>query len=488
MEWEPDKRENTGRGPGLIASARIDELRERAEAGDKSCTYWYLWLLRKAGRIEPMRAFMEAGAYRAAEMVIAHYCRRRDLGELRALTQAGYEGAARELAWVARDLGEADVLRELAATGDSWAAYLLATLLADRGELAEIRAYLGGRDPSVRKLLVKALTERGEIDEAIEMARALPRDDEALPALLARRGAIDELRAGAAEGLHYYLRHLADLLVERGEIDELRSFTDSRAAQSRLARHYRETGNEAELVTLADTGSWHCEDELLKFYRERGDVEGLRRRTGRKARDALVETLADQGAVAELWELAREGHGHHRLGELLKERRDVDGLRELAAIEKYGSAKRTRLKLLDEEQLRAEGTKDAQDELAMRVVRRGDLTEMLAYDWPDTFGAPYAFVKVLVEHGMEDELRRRAADGFSGATTGLHDLLLDQGREDELLGDPAGEKALAWRMVNKRRFEDLLAWAERGSVVAGEALWDHLDPGDPNDEERLSWA
>jgi hypothetical protein len=33
VEWDPDKRENAGRGPSLIAQARIDELWEGVEAG-----------------------------------------------------------------------------------------------------------------------------------------------------------------------------------------------------------------------------------------------------------------------------------------------------------------------------------------------------------------------------------------------------------------------------------------------------------------------
>jgi hypothetical protein len=487
VERGPGKSENTGRGPSLIAQARIDELREGVEAGDRSCTYWYLWLLRLAGRIEPMRRLMEAGAYRAAEMVIGYHACRGDLAELRSLTEAGYEGAAHELAWAARRLGEADVLRELAATGDSWATYLLATVLGDRGELAEMRVYAG--HPDVGKLLVNLLIKRGEDDEAIEVARTLPRGHESLPALLARREAVDELRAGAAEGLRHYRANLADVLLRRGEVDEVRSFAEDSSVQSKLARHYRETGNEAELLAMADARTWRGEDELLQFYRERGAVDGLRRRAAasHKARDALIETLAEREAVDELWTLAREGHGQYRLAVLLGERRDLDGLRELATLDKYGSAERILLNLLDEDELRAEDTPRAHAELAMRAVRRGDLAELLAYDWPDHWEPRGAFVTLLVEHGLEDELRRRAAQGFAGARTGLHDLLINQGREQELLGDPGAEETLARRMVNTRRFADLLAWAEQGSTVAGKELWRHLDPGDPNDEERPDW-
>jgi hypothetical protein len=487
VEWDPDKGENTGCGPLLIAQARIDELWEGVEAGDRSCTYWYLWLLRLAGRIEPMRRLMEAGAYRAAEMVIAHHTRRRDLAELRSLTEAGYDGAAHQLAWVARNLGETDVLRELAATGDSWATYLLATVLGDRGELGEMRAYAG--HPDVGKLLVKLLIGRGEEDEAIEVARALPRGHESLPALLARREAVDELRAGAAEGLRHYRANLADVLLRRGEVDEVRSYADDSSVQSKLARYYRETGNETELLAMADAGTWRGEDELLQFYRERGAVDGLRRRAAasHKAREALIETLAEQEAVDELWELAREGHGQYRLAVLLGERRDLDGLRALAALDKYRSAERILLNLLDDDELRAEDTPRAHAELAMRAVRRGDLAELLAYDWPDHWEPRNAFVTLLVEHGMEDELRRRVAQDFPGARTGLHDLLINQGREEELLGDPGAEQTLARRMVDAGRFADLLAWAERGSTVAGNELWRYLDPGDPDDEERPDW-
>ena len=487
MEWDPDKRENTGRGPSLIAQARIDELWAGVEAGDRSCTYWYLWLLRLAGRIEPMRRLMEAGAYRGAEMVIGYHTVRGDLAELRSLTEASHEGAARQLAWVARNLGEAGVLRELAATGDSWATYLLATVLGDRGELEEMRAYAS--HPDVGKLLVTLLVERGEVDEAIEVARALPRGHESLPALLARREAVDELRAGAAEGLRHYRVNLVDVLLRRGEVDEVRSFADDSSVQSRLARYYRKTGNEADLLAMADAGTWRGEDELLAFYRERGDVDGLRRRaaTSYKAREALIETLAEQEAVHELWELARQGHGRYRLAVLLGERRDLDGLRELAAVDEYHSAELILLNLLDDDELRTEDTPRAHVELAMRAVRRGDLAELLAYDWPDHWKPCGAFVKLLVELGLEDELRRRVAQGFPGARTGLHDLLINQGREEELLGDPDAEETLARRMVNERRFADLLAWAERGSTVAGQQLWRHLDPGDPDDEERPDW-
>jgi hypothetical protein len=483
----PDRQENTGRGPSLIARARIDELREGAEAGDRSCTYWYLCLLRLAGRIEPMRWLMEAGAYRAAEMVIGYHTGRRDLAELRTLTDAGYEGAARELAWVACDLGEADVLRELAATGDSWATYLLATVLGERGELGEMRALAD--HPDVGKLLVKLLVERGEVDEAMEVARTLPRDHESLPALLARRGAVDELRAGAAEGLRHYRANLADVLLRRGEVDEVRSYADDYAVQSELARYYRETGNETELLAMADAGTWRGEVELLQFYRERGAVDALRRRAAEndEARQALIETLVEQEAVDELWELAREGHGRYPLAVLLGERRDLDGLRELAALDGHHSAERILVHLLDDDELRAEDTPRAHTELAERAVRRGDMAELLAYDWPDGWKPHDAFVSLLVERGMEDELRRRVAQGFPGARTGLCDLLIDQGREQELLGDPGAEAVLAGRMVDAGRFEDLFALAERGSTAAGQELWRHLDPGDPNDEDRPDW-
>jgi hypothetical protein len=488
VDWTPDERENTGRGPSLIAQARIDELREGAEAGDRSCVYWYLWLLRLAGRIEPMRRMMAAGAYRAAEMVVGYHAFRSDLAELRSLTEAGHEGAAHELAWVAHEQGELDVLRERAATGDDWATYLLATVLGDRGELAEIRAYAG--EPSVGKLLVNLLIERGEEDEAIEVARALPRGHESLPMLLARREAVDELRAGAAEGLRHYRVHLVDVLLRRGEVDEARSFADDTSVQSALARYYRETGNEAELVAMADARTWRGEAELRQFYRERGDVDGLRRRAAADymARDALIDTLAEQEAVDELWELARAGHGQYRLAVFLGERRDLDGLRELATFDEYGTAERILLNLLDEDELRAEDTTGARAELARRAVRRGDLAELLAYDWPEKSWEPRsAFVTLLVEHEMEDELRRRAEQDFPGARTGLHELLIKLGREEELLGDPDAEKTLAWRMVNERRFADLVAWAERGSTIAGEALWRHLDPGSPYGEERPDW-
>ena len=90
---------------------------------------------------------------------------RGDLDELRARANAGDKYAARRLTDLLADRGDLDELRARADTGDKYAARRLTDLLADRGDLDELRARANADDYAARRL-AGLLADYGDFHEA----------------------------------------------------------------------------------------------------------------------------------------------------------------------------------------------------------------------------------------------------------------------------------------------------------------------------------
>jgi hypothetical protein len=130
-----------------------------------------------------------------------------DLDGVRALADAGVEGAASYLADLLAHHGDVDGLRTRADAGEEGAAWRLGELLAKRGDLDGLRALAiaGDKDAARRPadLLVGLLADRGDLEGAIQVLRA---------------------RADVGDGDAW---RLAELLIKQGrgeEAERLRRF------------------------------------------------------------------------------------------------------------------------------------------------------------------------------------------------------------------------------------------------------------------------
>ena len=162
-------------------------------------------MLAERGDLDELRARADAGDRFAALRLADLLAEQNDLDELRARADAGDGTAALRLAdlLVARgDLdGAAQILRARADVGDRTAALRLADLLVARGDLDELRARADAGDRFAALRLADLLAEQDDLDEppSAELGRlAVPRDLEPIPGQLALPGMPS--RAGAAVG------------------------------------------------------------------------------------------------------------------------------------------------------------------------------------------------------------------------------------------------------------------------------------------------
>ena len=207
--------------PGLLARrGDLDELRARACAGDGLAAWQALQLadllsrrgdpgkaeqisraraipphygawqrareLALYGDLDQLRARADAGDRVAAGGVARRLARRGHLDELRARADAGDKAAAWQLARLLAERGDLDELRARADAGDGLAAWRLAHLLAERGDLDELRARADAGDGLAAPALADLLADRGDPDEAeqIVRARAVAGDEAAARALI----------------------------------------------------------------------------------------------------------------------------------------------------------------------------------------------------------------------------------------------------------------------------------------------------------------
>lgn len=133
-------------GTRLEIPILVDNLRARADAGDRNALKRLLNLLEAQDRSEeaiaPLRRYADAGDEAAASALASLLARHGEVDELRTRADAGDKGAAWALASVLARQGQAEELRARADAGDERATWWLADLLAQNGQVDELRARL----------------------------------------------------------------------------------------------------------------------------------------------------------------------------------------------------------------------------------------------------------------------------------------------------------------------------------------------------------
>ena len=256
-------------------------------------------------------------AKRLADLLVRVLAVRGDLDELRSRADAGDRAAADLLARLLAVRGDLDELRSRADAGDRAAADLLARLLAVRGDLDELRSRADAGDRAAAMRLAHLLADRGDLDELRTRADAGDREAAIrLARVLTIRGDLDELRTRADAGDREAAIRLADLLADRGSLDgaaqiwRLCADAGDRAAAMRLARLLADRGDLDELRTRADAEDEYAAELLARLLADRGDLDGLRTRADAGDREAsrrLSGLLARQGRGEEAERLRRFG-------------------------------------------------------------------------------------------------------------------------------------------------------------------------------------
>jgi hypothetical protein len=242
-------------------------------------------------------------------------------------TRSAYE-AAKRLAALLAERGDAEGLRARADTGEWAAAIHLAALLAERGDADGLRARAAADDYAAADLLAYLGGLDGWENSAASRAKAA----EWLAEHLFREDDDYGLRVRADVGDEHAARRLADLLADHGDArglwaraqagdehadDRLTKLKARRAARGPrrdlvtdvLLRAALFCDDLDELRTRADAGDWEAGSRLAKLLGVRGDLDELR-------------TRADVG----------DEHAARRLAGLLADRGDVEGLRARAAV------------------------------------------------------------------------------------------------------------------------------------------------------------
>ncbi|MET7697583.1 hypothetical protein [Streptomyces sp. NPDC005485] len=272
-----------------------------------------------------------------------------------------------------------------------------------------------------------------------------------LAALLAERGDIDALRAGADAGDRHAARALVELLLEQGNLDEAKDILRARVdaddsyAARRLARLLIEHGDVGEamdmLRTRADAGDFDAVGELAALLAQQGDVDALQAR-------------ADAG----------DRHAARQLTGVLAKRGDLDALRTRADVGDFYAA----------------------GALAELLTGQGDVHEasdvLRARADAGDRAAAGELARLLARQGDVDELRVRADAGDSIFARRLASLLFEQGNQGEAIdilraradvGDGLAAAELAKLHAKQGDTEALRARADAGDRAAADQL-DHL--------------
>ena len=229
----------------LAQQGCVDDLAQRAAADDLHAAYWLVKLLIEQRHIEEaiavLRPFIHVANGRQtfaaawlAELLAKHGC-------LEELTQRADAGDRHASCWLAKLLASQGRVEEAIAllrpltnvASDYWSmpvrpADLLADLLAQQGLIEELTQRADAGNDSAARHLAKLLAEQGCIDELAQRADAGDRYAAShLAKLLAEQGRVDELAQRADAGDGDAARHLADVLAEQGRVEELAQRADA---------------------------------------------------------------------------------------------------------------------------------------------------------------------------------------------------------------------------------------------------------------------
>jgi len=333
------------------------------------------------GQMEELRQRADAGDIRARELLAKWLALEGQIPELRHRADAGDDSARRLLAgWLVQEdrAGEAiDAIWPLADAGDDSARRLLAGWLLETGRLDELGSRASAGDDAARSTLARWLHGEGRVAEAIAAIEPLAdAGDAAASPLLARwlheEGRVAEAIAAieplADAGDAAACRLLAGWLSQHGRIYELRRRADTgdESARSRLARWLIEHDRVAELRQRAGGGDDHAQLLLADWEFERKGADGLRRR-------------AEDGDADARARLARWLYEKDRVDEAIKEIRVLADARD-------DSAQQLLAAWLYE--------RDATGELRDRADNGDEHAETQLVSW-------------LLDHAQEEELLKR---------------------------------------------------------------------------------
>ncbi|WP_433385473.1 protein kinase domain-containing protein [Actinoplanes sp. CA-142083] len=439
------------------------------------------------GRIQSDNA-----AFRTAKVLAAAG----QVDELRERANAGDAAAAQRLVEVLAGRGRVDELRERADAGDPAAGYQLAELLVGRGQVDEALALLGEvadrGDQRVRVKQAELLAESGREDEAIWMLQGLVAtgDEHATAQLaerLAERGRIDDLLRLAEMDSQAASAQLARLLAERGDLSTLRARAEAGDAWSaeRLVRlpDRQDDGHRAlqRLRQMADLGLAPAAAHLARLLARDEEIDELRARAADGdpwAATAAIEVLGDD-VDEQLMAIVRRladapGWTGRRVRALLATRSDADRQDRLASryrlIQRLaaGASGSVVWRAYDEELERSvlvkmlAGAPDAQArQRALEVAALSHPNVGSVYDVGDSMGSDGSVTSyVVTEPSAGRSLRRqlaggplpapsalRVAAGLAAGLSHLHDRGIVHGdlRPENVLLTPDGAK---WTLVD----------------------------------------
>ena len=342
----------------LFEHGRMDELRQRADAGDVRARELLADWLAQEDEIPELRRRAEAGDD-SARRLLAGWLSERDrvdeaIEAIGPLADAGDDSARRLLAgWLLeRDrVDEAiEAIGPLADAGDDSARRLLAGWLLEAKRIVELEHRARTGDRAARSMMARWQHDQGRVDEAIATIRPLAvAGDAAASHLLARwqhdQGTVDEAIATigplAVAGDAAARRLLADWLYRHERIDELRqrAGTGDDEARSRLARWLLEHDHITELRQRTESGDEHAGLLLADWMFEQKGLDELRQRAragephaGARLAIRLYEKDHVDQAITEIRPLADAGDdsARHLLAAWLSERDAIDELTDRA--------------------------------------------------------------------------------------------------------------------------------------------------------------
>jgi hypothetical protein len=469
----------------FLKLATEQEVRTRADTGDKQAIKALATRLVGEGRLTDLKARVEGGDVPAVTYLVAlaiSQDRGPELGDF-ALTAASE--VRRELAKQLLSHGFFTELRARADHGEHWSGRLLYLLQrhldsehaapkVDRTleavELERRRAATRKRwEPKDRT--AELLSKGRRVDEL--RALASTGDENAVNwfvrALAAVRN-VDELRQVAESGHDEAKRRLIDVLEALERVDELRVHAESgnRSAMYALVRVYRKQERIDELRVLADAGKAQSQFLLAELLAERGQIDELRVRAAgsdTRAADYLAQALFEQGNVDELRALAHTGNSKAKH---LLPRLTLDDLRAQIAA----------------------GDEDAANFLAEFFYQQKQLDNLRDHADSGNDRAQRLLTSLLVRLGKESELQARANADLPYARSYWAGMLAKQDRVDELRAlaetDRSAMRTFVEWLSEHGRFAEIKARTEAGDRIAGQHLAHVLDPPVwDNPEDRL---
>jgi tetratricopeptide (TPR) repeat protein len=336
-----------------------------------------------------------------------------------------------------------DELQQRAQSGDGFAIGMFADLLVDQGHTNEAIAVRGRHHRATRLSPFYEVAERlaalGRVDEAIAvLSPHVDEQDHTLADLLAQIGAVDELRRLARAGNGDAVQRLADILAEQGNIDD--------AVTVLLEEGGRVTFYRAATL-LTEAG--RIDDAIAVLRPHVGEDEP-------RATATVGDLLARQGRVEEAIALLRPFAARYdaivrsQLAILLARQGGLDEAIELSRRSDYFSPSWPLLA----ETLAEHGRLDD----ALAVLAKAQIHDASATSWQVVLltrhgrideataalhkcSAENRTITLMKENGLVDDavamLRRLADQGDWSAAESLADLLLAEGRIEDLRNELA---------------------------------------------------